>query len=133
MADIQFRPEEMRAVALDGEKVIGECKVSASGRLWLLTHTEVDPAYGGQGIAGKLVDCVVEAAALENVRNTLSFLISANGPSSTNVWLFAHPNSGADNRTGSAISLHGSSGSTSDIYSHAPRSLGTNSLCDQHT
>lgn len=62
MINIQFRPEEMRAVALDGEKVIGECTVSASGRIWLLTHTEVDQAYGGQGIAGRLVDSVVEAA-----------------------------------------------------------------------
>ena len=64
MADIQFRPEEMRAVALDGEKVIGECKVSASGRLWLLTHTEVDQAYSGQGIAGKLERAKSELAEM---------------------------------------------------------------------
>jgi hypothetical protein len=47
MVTIEFRPEEMRAVALDQGKVIGECTVTASGRIWLLTHTEVDKASPG--------------------------------------------------------------------------------------
>ncbi|MCH4071952.1 GNAT family N-acetyltransferase [Pseudoramibacter sp.] len=68
MVTIEFRPEEMRAVALDQGKVIGECTVTASGRIWLLTHTEVDKAYGGQGIAGQLVDSVVEAARQQGIK-----------------------------------------------------------------
>lgn len=68
MATIEFRPEEMRAVALDQDKVIGECTVTASGKIWLLTHTEVDKAYGGQGIAGRLVDSVVDAARQEGIK-----------------------------------------------------------------
>lgn len=31
-------------------------------------HTGVDPAYGGQGIAGKLLELVVNAAKAEKVR-----------------------------------------------------------------
>jgi predicted GNAT family acetyltransferase len=68
MVTIEFRPEEMRAVALDQGKVIGECTVTASGRIWLLTHTGVDKAYGGQGIAGQLVDSVVEAARQQGIK-----------------------------------------------------------------
>ena len=34
---------------------------------WVIDHTFTDPAYGGQGIAGKMVQCIAEAAQEKNV------------------------------------------------------------------
>ena len=33
---------------------------------WNITHTEVDNHYQGQGIARKLVECIIENAKKEN-------------------------------------------------------------------
>ena len=59
---IQFEPNNSRSAAYDGDHEIGECCFSVSGDTWTIYHTEVDPAYGGQGIARKLVMAVKEAA-----------------------------------------------------------------------
>ncbi|MDQ0508435.1 Acetyltransferase (GNAT) family [Aedoeadaptatus ivorii] len=60
--DIRFDESAHRAYALDGDKEIGESTYSPSEKYWIIDHTEVDKAYGGQGIAKKLVDAVVDAA-----------------------------------------------------------------------
>lgn len=70
MVDIAFDAAGKRAVARDGEKEIGECTFSASDRLWIIDHTQVDAAYGGQGIARRLVDAIVEEARRQGVRLT---------------------------------------------------------------
>ena len=63
--------------AADRCKLIGECDCEAAqsgaaneagSAVWTITHTEVDPAYGGQGIAGRLVAAVVEAARAEDMK-----------------------------------------------------------------
>lgn len=59
---------EGRAAAFDGNKMMGECDFSASDGLWVITHTEVDKEYGGQGIAAQLVDEVVKQARQHNVK-----------------------------------------------------------------
>lgn len=59
---IDFRPEENRSVALDGEVMAGECTFLEEEDRWIIDHTRVQPAYGGQGIAQKLVEEVLSQA-----------------------------------------------------------------------
>ncbi len=59
---IKFELENKRAAAYDGTKLAGECSISPSESMWIIDHTQVDPAYGGRGLAGKLVKAVVDAA-----------------------------------------------------------------------
>ena len=63
----RFETEWNRSAADDGEKVIGLCEYEIADGKWVITHTETDPAYGGRGIARKLVMCVKEAADAEDV------------------------------------------------------------------
>lgn len=65
MIRIQFEKEKQRSAAYDGAVLIGRCEAQMSGTTWTITHTEVDPSYGGQGIARKLVLCVAEQAEKE--------------------------------------------------------------------
>lgn len=60
--DVKMDAENKRSVAFDGDKKIGECDYSDNGRGWVIYHTEVDPDYGGKGIAKRLVYKVIEAA-----------------------------------------------------------------------
>ena len=66
MIDIKFLEDEKRAVALDDEKIIGECDFEVLDNTWNIVHTEVDSNYQGQGIARKLVFCVIENAKLKD-------------------------------------------------------------------
>ena len=59
---IEYRREKAAVAAYDGDKRIGECTFTVENDVWNLEHTFVDKAYGGQGIAGKLVEGVCEAA-----------------------------------------------------------------------
>jgi len=72
MIEIKFEyastQNEGRAVAFDGDKVIGECDFSVSDGQWVITHTEVEEEYGGQGIAAQLVDEVVQQARQRDVK-----------------------------------------------------------------
>ena len=62
--DIQvvFDGDNCRSVALDGDHEIGECDYRDTGDAWTIYHTEVDPAYGGKGIAKRLVYSIVQEA-----------------------------------------------------------------------
>lgn len=66
MIEMTFEMDKKRASAWDGEKMAGTCEFLVLPSFWIITHTVVDPSYGGQGIAGKLVDCVVQAAVTMN-------------------------------------------------------------------
>ena len=68
MIQIQFEQEKQRAAAYDGAALIGRCEVQVSDTTWTITHTEVEPSYGGQGIARKLVLCVAEQAEKEDAK-----------------------------------------------------------------
>lgn len=60
MIDIRFIKKENRAVAYDNEIEIGECKFIELEDIWNIIHTGVDSKYQGQGIAKRLVECVIE-------------------------------------------------------------------------
>jgi predicted GNAT family acetyltransferase len=65
---IRFEDNRNRAAAYDGNQEVGCCTYSVDGDVWVLEHTFVDPAYGGHGLARKLVDCVVRAARDSDVK-----------------------------------------------------------------
>lgn len=62
MIDIKFIKKENRAVVYDNEIEIGECKFIETEETWNIVHTGVDSKYQGQGIAKRLVECVIENA-----------------------------------------------------------------------
>ena len=59
---IEFDEEGCRSLAFAGETKVGECDYQDSGEGFRIYHTEVDPAYGGKGIARRLVYRVLEEA-----------------------------------------------------------------------
>lgn len=67
MIHYQFEPENQRSVAYDEEQCIGECDFEVKNGQWLITHTEVLPSYGGQGIARQLVLMVQDQAKKQDV------------------------------------------------------------------
>ena len=62
MVEYGFEPENRRSVAVDDGHVIGLCEYKVQDGKWYITHTEVDPVYGGRGIARQLVLMVAEEA-----------------------------------------------------------------------
>lgn len=68
--DILFDEANHRAVAKDGNEEIGQITfgVTKDGSAWNIDHTGVEKAYGGQGIARRLVDEVVKAARERDVK-----------------------------------------------------------------
>jgi predicted GNAT family acetyltransferase len=66
MAEIEVRdvPEEQRFVARIGDEEVGFSEYVKAGHRIVFTHTEVDPAYEGEGVGG-----VLARAALEAVRS----------------------------------------------------------------
>ena len=62
-----MEPENCRSVAYDGDRLIGECDYQEADSGWCIYHTEVDPAYGGKGIAKRLVYSILEAAERKDV------------------------------------------------------------------
>ena len=65
---IRYEVEHGRSAAYDGEKRIGVAEFDAQDGRWSITHTEVDPAYGGQGIARKLIEALIEAARRDGAK-----------------------------------------------------------------
>lgn len=59
---IKIKFETNKSVAYDDDKKIGECDFINQNDTWNIVHTEVNNEYQGQGIARKLVECVVEEA-----------------------------------------------------------------------
>ena len=59
---IVFEPEHFRSAAYDGETRVGVAELEEAHGCWVITHTEVDPAYGGQGIARRLIEEIVAEA-----------------------------------------------------------------------
>lgn len=67
MLDYRFEKENKRAAAYDGDKLVGRCEFTNPGSFWIITHTIVDSNYGGQGIAGKVLDLLMSEAKKEGV------------------------------------------------------------------
>ena len=66
MIEIKYEKESNRAVAYIDNVEVGECVYEVGDNVWNIIHTEVDSTYQGQGIAKKLVECIIENAKKEN-------------------------------------------------------------------
>ena len=66
MIEIKFQENNNKAIAYDNNIQIGECDYIEDGETWNIVHTEVDNSYQGQGIARKLVECIIENAEKYN-------------------------------------------------------------------
>ena len=66
MIKIEFDKENNKSVAYDGNTKIGECVFVETENNWNIIHTGVSNLYQGQGIARRLVECVVENAKKYN-------------------------------------------------------------------
>ncbi|MCR5830748.1 MAG: GNAT family N-acetyltransferase [Lachnospiraceae bacterium] len=56
------------SAAFCNDKIIGRCEYEAASDGWVIYHTEVDPEYGGRGIAKRLVYAIVEQADRNGVK-----------------------------------------------------------------
>ncbi|MBQ3417544.1 MAG: GNAT family N-acetyltransferase [Ruminococcus sp.] len=65
---IEFQESCCRSAALKDGKVIGKCEYRPSGPSWMITHTIVNPEFGGQGIAKRLVEKIIEEARAGKIR-----------------------------------------------------------------
>ena len=74
---VDFEEDICRSAAYSKDGQIGECDYKKTSDGWVIYHTEVDPAYGGKGIAKRLVYKLVEAAerAGEKVIPTCSYAV----------------------------------------------------------
>ena len=68
MIKIVYEEQNLRTAAYDGDKLTGRCTYVVRDGLWELEHTIVDSAYGGQGIAGKLVQELAAQAREHGVK-----------------------------------------------------------------
>ena len=66
MIEIKYEKESNRAVAFIDNVEVGECVYEVGDNVWNIIHTEVDSTYQGQGVAKKLVECIIENAKKEN-------------------------------------------------------------------
>ncbi|MBR0272296.1 MAG: N-acetyltransferase [Methanobrevibacter sp.] len=65
---IKFEKENNASRAYDSDKQIGECHFTLLEGRWVISRTDVDLGYEGQGIGKKLIHCVVENARKENIK-----------------------------------------------------------------
>jgi uncharacterized protein len=61
---VRDNPTELRYELVDGETVVGLIRYRLEPGAMALIHTEIEPAYEGQGLASELVQ-----GALEDLRN----------------------------------------------------------------
>ena len=66
--NIIWEAEARRSAAYDGEKCVGVAEIEDENGRWSITHTEVDPAYGGQGIARRLIEVLIAAARSDGAK-----------------------------------------------------------------
>jgi len=66
MIKINFDKNNNKSIAYDNDIQIGECDYIETQNNWNIVHTEVDKSYQGQGIAKKLVECIIENAEKQN-------------------------------------------------------------------
>ena len=60
--------EHSRVAAYEGDSLAGECTFEKNEAEWVITHTIVDPAYGGQKVGQRLVALAVTEARKDGVK-----------------------------------------------------------------
>lgn len=65
--DVIMDPDHCKSIALDGDKVVGECEYQISPDGWCIYHTGVRPYYEGKGIAKRMVYKVLEMAEKQGI------------------------------------------------------------------
>jgi len=60
MIKIIFDKTNKKSEAYDSNLKVGECVYIEEKDAWNITHTEVNSSHQGQGIARKLVECIIE-------------------------------------------------------------------------
>lgn len=68
MISIKFEPELRRFVAYDGELIAGSIDLTMNDDRWIIEHTNVDPAFRGQGLGEKLVSAMVDEAGKVGIK-----------------------------------------------------------------
>ena len=68
MVEIKFELEQNRAIAIENDNIIGQCVYIENDNTWNIITTKVSDLYQGQGIARKLVDCVIDKALENNLK-----------------------------------------------------------------
>ncbi len=73
--DVVYEHERNRSAAYAGDRLIGECDYRVTDSEWIIYHTEVDPEYGGKGIAKRLVYTILESAERKGImiKSTCSY------------------------------------------------------------
>lgn len=66
--NIVFEKERCRSAAYDGTSCVGYAVIEERGGRWVIPHTEVDPAYGGQGIARRLIEEIIDEARRDGTK-----------------------------------------------------------------
>jgi len=66
MIQIKFNENQKQSIAYDNTNKIGQCDFVETENSWNIVHTEVDKSYQGQGIAKRLVECIIENAEKYN-------------------------------------------------------------------
>lgn len=66
MIKIEFDIKNNKSIAYDESAVVGVCEFISKEDTWNIIHTEVNKNYQGQGIARKLVECIIEEAKRNN-------------------------------------------------------------------
>ena len=66
MIEIKFNKDRNEASAYDNDIKIGECSYIENQNCWNIIHTKVSDLYRGQGIAKRLVECIIESAKKNN-------------------------------------------------------------------
>lgn len=66
MIKIVFDKDNNKSIAYDGNLKVGECDYIEENDVWNILHTEVSASHQGQGIARKLVGCVIENSKKHN-------------------------------------------------------------------
>ncbi|MGM9961207.1 MAG: GNAT family N-acetyltransferase [Allobaculum sp.] len=67
MIQYKYEREKCQSAAYDEGEKIGFCSYEQEGDTWKIMTTYVNPEYGGQGIAKKLVLMIAEEAKKQNI------------------------------------------------------------------
>ena len=66
MIKIEFDIKNNKSIAFDENNIVGVCEYIIQENNWNIVHTQVDKNYQGQGIARRLVECIIEEANKNN-------------------------------------------------------------------